>query len=60
MRDGEILAAAEERFSRRKHTNEFPKQAIEYCLEQAELKSINDLDAIVFYEKPSNFAADRE
>jgi len=53
VRDGQIVAAAaEERFCRRKHTNEFPKQAIEYCLEAAELASINELDAIVFYEKP--------
>lgn len=51
--DGRILAAAaEERFCRRKHANEFPKQAIEYCLETGNLKSVNDLDAIVFYEKP--------
>ena len=53
VRDGQIVAAAtEERFCRRKHTNEFPKRSIEYCLEEAELNSINDLDAIVFYEKP--------
>src|ERR687896_153081 len=51
--DGRIVAAAaEERFCRRKHTNEFPKQAIEYCLEAGNLHSIDDLDAIVFYEKP--------
>jgi carbamoyltransferase len=51
--DGRIVAAAlEERFCRRKHTNEFPKQAIEYCLEASGLKTINSLDAIVFYEKP--------
>ena len=51
--DGRIVAAAlEERFSRRKHTNEFPKQAIEYCLEAGGFKTINQLDAIVFYEKP--------
>ncbi len=53
VRDGRIIAtAAEERFCRRKHTNEFPKQAIEYCLDAGNLNSINDLDAIVFYEKP--------
>lgn len=53
--DGQIVAAAaEERFTRRKHTNEFPKHAIEYCLQQAGLQSINDLDAVVFYEKPVN------
>ena len=51
--DGRIVAAVtEERFCRRKHTNEFPKQSIEYCLEAGRLKSINELDAIVFYEKP--------
>lgn len=51
--DGEIVAAAEEeRFARQKNTNQLPKLAIEYCLEAADLGSINDLDAIVFYEKP--------
>ena len=51
--DGRIVAAAlEERFCRRKHTNEFPKQAIEYCLEASGLKTINEIDAIIFYEKP--------
>ena len=51
--DGQIVAAAaEERFCRRKHTNEFPKLAIEYCVEAGQLRSINELDAIVFYEKP--------
>jgi carbamoyltransferase len=50
---GEVVAAvAEERLCRRKHTSEFPKLAVEYCLDQAGLRSINDLDAIVFYEKP--------
>jgi len=39
VRDGQIVAAAaEERFCRRKHTNEFPKLAIEYCLEAANLR----------------------
>ena len=53
VRGGRVVAAAaEERFCRRKHTNEFPNRAIEYCLEAASLNSINDLDAIVFYEKP--------
>jgi carbamoyltransferase len=51
--DGRVVAAAaEERFSRRKHTNEFPKLAVEYCLEAGGVRSVNDLDAIVFYEKP--------
>src|SRR5690606_31869927 len=50
--DGQIVAAAqEERFTREKHNADFPKQAIQYCLEESGL-SIDDLDAVVFYDKP--------
>ena len=50
--DGEIVAAAqEERFSRKKHDPEFPAQAILFCLKQANC-NINDLDSIIFYDKP--------
>lgn len=50
--DGSIVAAAqEERFTRDKHTPDFPKQAIRYCLDEAGL-SIDELDAVVFYDKP--------
>lgn len=50
--DGEIIAAAqEERFTRQKHTAVFPTEAIKYCLEESGL-TIDDLDAIVFYDKP--------
>ena len=36
--NGEIIAAAqEERFTRKKHDQSFPKNAIEFCLEQAEI-----------------------
>jgi carbamoyltransferase len=49
---GKIIAAAqEERFTRDKHTPDFPTQAIKYCLEEAGLE-IDELDAIVFYDKP--------
>lgn len=49
---GKIIAAAqEERFTREKHTPDFPTQAIIYCLEEAGLK-IDELDAVVFYDKP--------
>jgi carbamoyltransferase len=49
---GKIIAAAqEERFTREKHTSKFPTNAIRYCLEEAGLE-IDDLDAIVFYDKP--------
>ena len=50
--DGRIIAAVqEERFTRVKHDPDFPAHAVRYCLEQAEL-SIDDLDAVVFYDKP--------
>jgi len=46
-----VAAAQEERFNREKQTSEFPVQAIKYCLEEAGLE-IDELDAIVFYDKP--------
>ena len=50
--DGEIVAAAqEERFTRVKHDESFPENAIDYCLNEAGITS-NQLDAIAFYEKP--------
>src|SRR5678815_3744355 len=52
LRDGEIVAAAqEERFSRRKNDERFPQHAIEFCLRFAGLKP-EQLDAVVFYDKP--------
>ena len=52
LRDGEIVAAAqEERFTRIKHDARFPTHAIRYCLDEANA-TVDDLDAIVFYEKP--------
>ncbi|HNV50989.1 MAG TPA: carbamoyltransferase [Bacteroidales bacterium] len=50
--DGEIIAAAqEERFTRKKHTPDFPVNAVRYCLEHSGY-TIDELDAIVFYDKP--------
>ena len=52
VRDGEVLAAAqEERFTRKKHDPDFPIHASRFCLEYTGL-SINDIDAVVFYDKP--------
>lgn len=52
IQNGEVIAAAqEERFTRKKHDSSFPVQAIRFCLDYAGC-SINDLDAVVFYEKP--------
>src|SRR3972149_5457032 len=52
IKDGEIIAAAqEERFTRIKHDQEFPKNAISYCLRESGIK-VNNLDCIAFYDKP--------
>ncbi|MDA7602833.1 carbamoyltransferase, partial [Flavobacteriaceae bacterium] len=43
--------AQEERFTRIKHTPDFPSNSIKFCLEESGLQ-INELDAVVFYDKP--------
>lgn len=50
--DGTIVAAAqEERFTRKKHDHEFPRNAVKACLESAGIKP-DELDWVGFYEKP--------
>jgi carbamoyltransferase len=50
--DGRLIAAVqEERFTRLKHDPNFPANAVRYCLDCAGL-SIDELDAVVFYDKP--------
>jgi len=50
--DNEIIVAAqEERFTRIKHTPDFPINSIKFSLEETGLK-IEELDAVVFYDKP--------
>ena len=50
--DGEIVAAAqEERFTRKKHDASFPRNAVEYCLLEADCP-LREIDYVVFYEKP--------
>lgn len=52
IEDGKIIAAAqEERFTRKKHDESFPINAVKFCLKYAG-KHINDIDAIAFYDKP--------
>ncbi len=52
VRDGELLAAAqEERFTRRKHDDRFPINAIRYCLREGDVAP-GGLDAVVYYDKP--------
>jgi carbamoyltransferase len=52
MVEGRVVAAAqEERFTRKKHDHEFPKNAVDYCLREAGIQP-EDLDYVVFYDKP--------
>ncbi len=52
VRDGQIVAAAqEERFSRKKHDERFPRNAVQFVLKQAEC-AVGELDAVIFYDKP--------
>ena len=52
IQDGEIVAAAqEERFSRIKHDERFPQNAIKYVLEEGNVK-LDQIDYVVFFEKP--------
>jgi len=52
VEDGRVVAAAqEERFTRKKQDSRYPENAIHYCLDEGGL-SLDELDYIVFYEKP--------
>ena len=46
-----IAAVEEERFSREKFDDGFPKMAIEWCLNQAGITA-KQIDTIAFYDKP--------
>jgi len=46
-----VAMSEEERFSRRKHDYSFPKGAIEFVMRKGNI-SVQDLDYVVFYEKP--------
>ena len=50
--DGRIVAAAqEERFTRRKHDSDYPRNAIRWCLQEGGLTAA-ELDRVAFYDKP--------
>jgi carbamoyltransferase len=52
LRDGEIVAAAhEERFSRKKGDERFPRLAVEYCLREGGI-TLADVGHVGFYDKP--------
>ena len=46
-----VLAAQEERFTRKKNDSSFPIKSIEFILNEKKL-DINEIDYICFYEKP--------
>ena len=50
--EGRIVAAAqEERFTRKKHDEGFPTNAVRYCLAEGSVRP-GELDGVVFYDKP--------
>lgn len=52
LKNGEILAAVqEERFTRVKHTADFPLRAIQFCLDYAGI-DLSALSSVAFYDKP--------
>jgi len=52
VQDGKIIAAAqEERFTRKRHDQAFPKNAIEFCVKEAGVRA-EDLSYVCFYDKP--------
>ena len=52
VEDGMIKGAVqEERFTRKKHDSSFPVNSIKFLLNQNSL-NIDDIDSIIFYEKP--------
>jgi len=51
LKDGQVIAAVEEeRFSREKNDDGFPKLAIDYCMKEAGITE-SDLACIAFYDK---------
>ena len=52
LKNGNVIAAVEEeRFSRKKFDDGFPKLAIEWCLKETGTKS-HEIDLVSFYDKP--------
>jgi len=49
IKDGNIIAdVQEERFNRIKHSNNVPLKSIDYCLNEAGIKNVNEIDYISF------------
>src|SRR5262245_6425020 len=51
--DGRIVVAAQdERITRKKHDFNFPSTAAAYCLKEGGLRDASEIDHVVFYDKP--------
>ncbi len=48
-----VAASEEERFTRKKHTSNFPKESIKFCLNKAKIK-ISDIDYVTINTNPYN------
>jgi len=52
LKDGHVIAAVEEeRFSRQKFDDDFPKKSIDWCIRYTGIKP-HEIDAVAFYDKP--------
>jgi len=52
LKDGHVVAAVEEeRFSRKKFDDDFPKMAIDWCLNEINITP-SQIDSVAFYDKP--------
>ena len=52
VQDGAVIAAAqEERFTRKKQDSDFPRHAVDYCLQAGGVR-LDEVDYVAFYDKP--------
>ena len=51
-----IVAIAEERLNRCKHSRQYPLMAIDYCLNAFGVKSVSDVDVVAFDVTPQRLA----
>ena len=53
LKDGEVIVAAEEeRFTGIKHDNSWPEKALQWCLYEANIIDLNEVDEVCWYENP--------
>ena len=54
LKDGKVIVAAEEeRFTGLKHDSSFPEKALQWCLYEANIIDLNEVDEVCWYENPS-------